>query len=143
MPGPDLRHLDVDVLDAVTSGTWRIGRASDRMGLRLEGTPLPAGREIVSHALLPGAIQLPPGGQPVVLLVDGPTIGGYPVVGVVPRGEMPRLGQLRPGDAIRFCAQEPDHARAAWRAQQATFARAAEALAADALWHRLADDAGG
>jgi biotin-dependent carboxylase-like uncharacterized protein len=142
VPGPDLRHLDADLLDALASVTWRIGRASDRMGLRLEGAPLPAGREIVSHALVPGAIQLPPDGQPVVMLVDGPTVGGYPVLGVVPRAEMPRLGQLRPGDVVRFRAQEPDRARAAWRGQQATFARAAEALAADALWHRLTDEAG-
>jgi allophanate hydrolase subunit 2 len=113
------------------------------MGLRLEGTPLRAGREIVSHALVPGAIQLPPDGQPVVILVDGPTVGGYPVLGVVPRAEMPRLGQLRPGDLVRFRAQEPDRARAAWRVQQDTLARAARALAADALWHRLADHAGG
>jgi antagonist of KipI len=70
-------------------------------------------------------------------------VGGYPVLGVVTRAEMPRLGQLRPGDVIRFRAQEPDRARAAWRAQQAGLARAAEVLAADALWHRLADHAGG
>jgi len=143
VPGPDLRHLDADVVDAFTAATWRIGRAGDRMGLRLEGTPLPAGREIVSHALVPGAIQLPSGGQPLVLLVDGPTVGGYPVLGVVTRAEMPRLGQLRPGAAVRFRAEEPHRARAAWRAQQAGLARAAEVLASDALWHRLADHAGG
>jgi allophanate hydrolase subunit 2 len=143
VPGPDLRHLHADLLAALASVTWRIGRASDRMGLRLEGTPLPAGREIVSHALVPGAIQLPPDGQPVVILVDGPTVGGYPVLGVVTRAEMPRLGQLRPGDAVRFRAQEPDDARAAWRVQQDTIARTARALTADALWHRLVDLAGG
>jgi antagonist of KipI len=141
--GPDLRRLAADVVDAFTAATWRIGPAGDRMGLRLEGPPLAAGVEIVSHALVPGAIQLPSGGQPLVLLVDGPTVGGYPVLGVVTRAEMPRLGQLRPGDVIRFLAQEPDRARAAWRAQQAGLARAAEVLAADTLWHRLADHAGG
>jgi biotin-dependent carboxylase-like uncharacterized protein len=143
VPGPDLRHLDVGVVGAFTAATWRIGRTGDRMGLRLEGPPLAAGTEIVSHALVPGAIQLPSGGQPLVLLVDGPTVGGYPVVGVVTRAEMPRLGQLRPGDIVRFGAQEPHGARAAWRAQQDALARAARALAADSLWHRLADHAGG
>jgi allophanate hydrolase len=112
------------------------------MGLRLEGQALPAGQEIVSHGLVPGAIQLPADGQPLVLLVDGPTVGGYPVVGVVPRAELPRLGQLRPGDAVRLRAQAPDRARAAWREQQARLARAAGVLAADALWHGLADHAG-
>ncbi len=143
VPGPDLRHLNIDVVDAFTAATWQIGRASDRMGLRLEGTPLPAGREIVSHALVPGAIQLPSGGQPLVLLADGPTVGGYPLLGVVSRAEMPRLGQLRPGDVVRFQAQTPDRARKAWRAQQAGLARAAKVLEADTLWHRLADHAGG
>ena len=142
VPGPDLRHLDADLVDAFTAATWRIGRAGDRMGLRLEGPPLAAGGEIVSHALAPGAIQLPSGGLPLVLLADGPTVGGYPVLGVVPRAQMPRLGQLRPGDAVRFRVQAPERARAAWRAQQAGLARAAEALAADALWHDLADHAG-
>jgi biotin-dependent carboxylase-like uncharacterized protein len=142
VPGPDMRHLDPAVVAALAAATWHVAGASDRMGLRLEGPVLPAGREIVSHALVPGAIQLPSDGQPVVLLADGPTVGGYPVLGVVARAEMPRLGQLRPGDAVRFRAQAPDRARAAWRAQQAGLARAAEALAADALWHSLADHAG-
>ncbi len=141
--GPDLRRLAADVVDAFTAATWRIGPAGDRMGLRLEGPPLAAGVEIVSHALVPGAIQLPSGGQPLVLLVDGPTVGGYPVLGVVARAEMPRLGQLRPGDVVRFGAQEPDHARAAWRVQQDALARAARALAVDVLWHHLVDHAGG
>jgi biotin-dependent carboxylase-like uncharacterized protein len=143
VPGPDLRYLDADVIDALAAVTWQVGRASDRMGLRLEGPALPAGREIVSHAMIPGSIQLPADGQPVVLLVDGPTVGGYPVLGVVTRAEMPRLGQLRPGDTVRLRAQDPEGARTARRAQQAGFARAAEVLAADAVWHRLADDAGG
>jgi allophanate hydrolase subunit 2 len=56
---------------------------------------------------------------------------------------MPRLGQLRPGDVVRFGAQEPDHARAAWRVQQDALARAARALAVDVLWHHLVDHAGG
>ena len=142
VPGPDLRNLDPAVVGALAAATWRIAGASDRVGLRLEGPPLAAGREIVSHALVPGAIQLPSDGQPVVLLADGPTVGGYPVLGVVARAEMPRLGQLRPGDAVRFHAQAPDQARAAWRAQRAGLGRAAEALAADALWHSLADHAG-
>ena len=142
VPGPDLRHLEPGADEALAGATWRVAGASDRMGLRLEGPPLPAGREIVSHGLVPGAIQLPADGRPLVLLVDGPTVGGYPVVGVVPRAELPRLGQLRPGDAVHLRAQAPDRARAAWREQQARLARAADVLAADALWHGLADHAG-
>ena len=143
VPGPDLRHLDPGAEEDLAAATWQVGRASDRMGLRLEGPPLAVGREIASHALVPGAIQLPADGQPLVLLADGPTVGGYPVVGVVPRAELPRLGQLRPGEVVRFRAQAADRARAEWRDQQARLAQASEVLAAEALWHRLADHAGG
>src|SRR5665647_1537556 len=66
------------------------------------GPSLGPGNEIVSHPLLPGAVQLPPDGRPIVILVDGPTIGGYPVLGVVPAADLPRLGQLRPRDEVRF-----------------------------------------
>jgi 5-oxoprolinase (ATP-hydrolysing) subunit C len=113
------------------------------MGLRLDGPSLGPGREIVSHPLVPGAVQLPADGRPIVMLVDGPTIGGYPVLGVVPTVDLPRLGQLRPGDEIGFRAETPEAARGRLRAQQAAFDRGAAALRADAVWVRLAAGAGG
>ena len=143
VPGPDLRHLPTDAAEALTAAAWRVGSASDRMGIRLEGAAVPAGREILSHPVAPGAIQVPADGRPLVLLVDGPTIGGYPVVGAVPRWEWPRLGQLRPGDRVTFEPQDALEARAAWREQQRLLAAAAELIQPDALWDRLADHAGG
>ncbi len=143
VPGPDLRDLDADVLGALEAASWTVGLASDRMGLRLEGPALAAGREIVSHPLIPGAIQLPADGHPLVLLVDGPTLGGYPVVGVVPRVDLPRLGQLGPGDRLTFARQAAAEARTAWRAQERALARAAELLQSDSVWHRLAEGASG
>jgi allophanate hydrolase subunit 2 len=113
------------------------------MGLRLDGPSLGPGREIVSRPLLPGAVQLPADGRPIVMLVDGPTIGGYPVLGVVPAVDLPRLGQLRPGDEIAFRAETPEAARGRARAQRAAFDRAAAALRADAVWVRLTGGAGG
>jgi allophanate hydrolase subunit 2 len=86
---------------------------------------------------------VPADGQPVVLFVDGPTIGGYPVVGVVPRWEWPRLGQLRPGDRVAFAPQDATDARAAWVEQQRLLAAAAGVIHVDALWEGLADGAGG
>ena len=86
----------------------------------------------LSHPLLPGAVQVPRDGRPIVALVDGPTIGGYPVIGVVPRADLPRLGQVRPGDPLAFAVEAADHARERWRAQQALLARAAAALGLDA-----------
>lgn len=143
VPGPDLPFVPDGTLDGLAATAWRVAGACDRMGIRLDGSPLPAGAEIVSHPLVPGSIQLPADGRPLVIMVDGPTVGGYPVVGVVPRAELPRLGQLRPGDEVRFISQDADEARAAWREQQARLTRAKETLDADAIWHRLVDHAGG
>ncbi len=141
--GPDLRHLSPDAAEALAAATWRAGSASDRMGIRLEGATLAPGHEILSHPVVPGAIQTPADGRPLVLLVDGPTIGGYPVVGVVPRWEWPRLGQLRPGDPVTFAAQDAVGARTAWAEQQRLLAVAAGVIHIDALWEDLADGAGG
>ena len=143
VPGPDLRHLPPDAVEALAASTWIVTPESDRMGLRLTGATLPAGAEILSHPLVPGAIQVPADGRPIVMLVDGPTLGGYPVIGVVPRAELPRLGQARPGDRIAFAPQDPDEARAAWRAQQLVVAEVAHTLRTDAVWHRVADEARG
>ena len=143
IPGPDLRHLPPGTMESLAASAWRVAPASDRMGLRLDGAALPAGREILSHPVVPGSIQVPGDGCPLVHLVDGPTIGGYPVVGVVPRWEWPRLGQLRPGDPVTFEPQDAAEARAAWREQQRRLVAAADAIHADAIWYRLADCAGG
>jgi biotin-dependent carboxylase-like uncharacterized protein len=141
--GPDLDAAPDDALAGLASATWRVSNSSDRMGLRLDGPSLGPGREIVSHPLVPGAVQLPADGRPIVMLMDGPTIGGYPVLGVVPTVDLPRLGQLRPGDEIGFRPETPEAARGRLRAQQAAFDRGAAALRADAVWVRLAAGAGG
>ncbi len=143
VPGPDLRHLPRATVADLVAAAWTVGRASDRMGLRLEGPALPAGREILSHPVVPGAIQLRGGGRPLILLVDGPTIGGYPVVGVVPRAEHARLGQLRPGDAVHLAPRDAVAARSEWQRQRRLLATVADALHADSVWHRLLDNAGG
>ena len=143
VPGPDLRHLPPDTVDAFAATRWTAADAVDRMGIRLDGGPLVAGGEILSHPLVPGSIQVPGDGRPLVILADGPTVGGYPVLGVVTRAELPRLGQVRPGNRLAFAPQPPDDARAAWREQQRRLADAAAAIGADDLWTTLADEAGG
>ncbi len=142
VPGPDLDAAPDGALTGLASTPWRVSTSSDRMGLRLDGPSLGSGREIVSHPLVPGAVQLPADGRPIVMLVDGPTIGGYPVLGVVPTVDLPRLGQLRPGDEIRFEAETPEAARGRLLAQREAFERGAAALRADAVWIRLAAGAG-
>ena len=113
------------------------------MGLRLDGPPLASGEEILSHAVIPGAVQIPAGGLPLVLLADGPTLGGYPVIAGVARADHPRLGQLRPGDTLRFREVSPDEARLAHAEQRRALDRVAATLARDALWHRLPGEARG
>lgn len=82
---------------------WRVSARSNRQGLRLEGESLPAAAgDGVSAAVAPGTLQLPPDGQPIVLLADAQTIGGYPRLGHVIAADLPRLAQWRPGEVLRF-----------------------------------------
>jgi antagonist of KipI len=76
---------------------------SNRMGLRLEGNPLPVpNRELVSEPVSPGSVQVTSNGQCIVLAVDGQTIGGYPKLAQVITADLDKLGQLRPGDWVSF-----------------------------------------
>lgn len=83
--------------------TLTVTPASDRMGLRLRGEPLPLpGHEMVSEPVCPGTVQVTRDGQCIVLGVDGQTIGGYPKIAQVIAVDLDKLGQLRPGDTITF-----------------------------------------
>jgi antagonist of KipI len=135
MAGPHAGRRDLAPIDALLDHLWTVSPRSDRIGLRLEGPLAPGDRdrqgagadrvdagELVSIPMLPGAIEVPPDGRPIVLLVDAPTVGGYPVPLVVIAADLPVLGQLRPGDELRFDLVDAETARR--RA-----ARAAEELA--------------
>ena len=94
-----------DPAAALRASVWTVGSASNRIGLRLAGQPLVrvpewAGKELPSEPMCPGAVQVPPSGQPVVFLADGPTTGGYPVIGVVPEAALGALAQARPGSEV-------------------------------------------
>jgi biotin-dependent carboxylase-like uncharacterized protein len=117
---------------ALFARPWRVGAASNRQGLRLDGDALSLrdGREAVSEPVAPGTIQQPPAGGPIVLLADAQTLGGYPRIGHAISADWPRLAQLRPGDLLRF---EPCTASAARRLaceQRQRLARIAYAIAA-------------
>ena len=90
--------------------------ASNRMGLRLQSDPLtlPA-RELVSEPVCPGAVQVTRDGQCIVLGVDGQTIGGYPKIAQVIQADLHHLGQLRPGNRLRFVPVALADAEAAYR----------------------------
>lgn len=91
--------------DALVRTGWTVTADSDRIGLRLTGgavchrTP---GRELPSEGTIRGAIQVPPGGQPVILGPDHPVTGGYPVIGVVLDADTDAVAQLRPGQPVRL-----------------------------------------
>lgn len=95
-------------LDPLFRQVWTVSAQADRVGIRLDGPPLvraerPDGtEELPSEGMLPGAIQVPPDGRPVILGPDGPVTGGYPVVAVVTDADRDALGQARPGTRIRF-----------------------------------------
>jgi biotin-dependent carboxylase-like uncharacterized protein len=108
-PGPRADRL-VDALVQLTQQVWRVAPHSDRVGLRLDGTPLQRhhAQELASEGMVTGAVQVPHGGHPIVMLADHPTTGGYPVVGVVDPDDIAGLAQLRPGDLLRFRPVAPD-----------------------------------
>lgn len=110
--GPQVNRFDDGGLAAFFDGVYRVDRASDRRGLRLTGPPVSHHKgELLSQGVLPGAIQVPPDGQPIILGWDGPVTGGYPVIAGVVTADLPRLAQLRPNDTIRFVTIEVEAAR--------------------------------
>lgn len=101
--GPQLGHFSHAALENFLSAEFTITNESDRMGYRLSGpalTPQPA--DIISEAMPLGAIQVPASGQPLIMLADRPTTGGYPKIATVIRADIPHLAQCPPGTKVRF-----------------------------------------
>lgn len=89
---------------ALCQGNFAVTAHSDRMGVRLRGEPLVRStrRELISTAVAPGTVQIPPDGHPIVLLADAQTIGGYPQAAHVIAVDLALAAQVRPGDTVRF-----------------------------------------
>lgn len=106
--------------EAWCEGAWQVTPQSDRMGLRLRGPALrrTTTGDLVSSPVAPGTIQVPPDGQPIVLLADAQTIGGYPQLGHAIAADLPLLAQVRPGDTVRFRLVSIGEAHAAALAQE-------------------------
>lgn len=102
--GSHFELLDAPSRAGLLEGEFRIAADSNRVGWRLNGPllRLAAPLELVSAGVTPGTLQLPPGGQPIVLGAEGPTTGGYPRIAHVIGVDLTRLAQRRPGDAVRF-----------------------------------------
>lgn len=118
IPGPHAGRLSPESHEATRTATFSLHHDSNRMGYRLDGPTLETdGEDILSFALVAGAIQLPRGGRPILLMADHQTVGGYPVVATVVSASMPIAAQLAPGDELRFDEVSLDEALA-MRARQ-------------------------
>jgi len=101
--GPHAKRLSAEGLGLLFGTAYTLSPASDRMGYRLEGAPLvTTGEELLSFGLVAGAVQVPHNGQPILLMADHQTAGGYPVVATVVSASIPIAAQLLPGDELRF-----------------------------------------
>ena len=100
VPGAQAGEFD----GALTTAGFKVTSKSDRMGVRLIGPEMARrdARELVSATVVPGTVQVPPDGQPIVLMADAQTIGGYPQIAHVISVDLPLVAQLKPGDTLRF-----------------------------------------
>ncbi|MDC0769739.1 biotin-dependent carboxyltransferase family protein [Streptomyces sp. HD] len=105
-PGPRDDWFTPEAVRVLTSRTYRVSPASNRIGLRTDGPALERAltRELPSEGVVLGAVQVPPDGRPVVFLADHPTTGGYPVIAVVRTADLPAAAQAVPGTPVRFVA---------------------------------------
>lgn len=107
-PGPQFDLFSETARNAFFNQPWSVSARSDRTGYRLEGTPIPApDLTLPSEPVLPGSIQVPPGGLPIVTMRDGPTVGGYSKIGLIDPDDLAWLAQCRPGQQIRLTPALP------------------------------------
>ncbi|MBP2072575.1 biotin-dependent carboxylase-like uncharacterized protein [Thermoanaerobacterium butyriciformans] len=102
--GPQDDYFSEEAVKIFLTSTYVITKDSDRMGYRLEGPEIKAkeGHDIITDGILPGAIQIPGNGKPIIILKDAQTTGGYKKIATVISFDLSKLAQLKPGDKIRF-----------------------------------------
>ncbi|MFD1218013.1 5-oxoprolinase subunit C family protein [Microbulbifer celer] len=114
VPGCEAGYFSAEALSAFHHGGFAVSPQSNRMGIRLTGEPLATTDlpQLVSSALCPGTVQVPPNGLPIISFVEGQTIGGYPRIAHVISADLHRLGQLQANQRLDF---EPVSAHSARR----------------------------
>jgi antagonist of KipI len=119
-PGPDEEAFGSDAMSVLTRARYQITSASNRMGYRLAGPPLAVAAQAdqISEATPAGSLQIPPSGEPILLMADRQTTGGYPRIATVISADLPLAGQLAPGDWIEFEACDRALAIAAFAARE-------------------------
>jgi antagonist of KipI len=120
LPGPQTDRFVAGALDALQSAPYRLGLSSNRMGFRLGGPALAhtRGADVISDATPLGVVQVPASGQPILLMADRQTSGGYPKLATVITADIGLAGQLGPGDTIEFAVCSPADAMAALIGQE-------------------------
>ena len=128
LPGAQAEWFDPSALSTLTGVSFRVSPRSNRMGYRLEGPPLPRLRsdEPISEPLAFGALQVPAAGEPILLMADRQTAGGYPKIASVIAADLPLAGQLSPGDFIEFVWCSRQEAAAALIARERPLLRLAD-----------------
>ena len=131
LPGAEYLGFEAASRDAFWAGEWRITAQSDRYGYRLAGEALQpvAPMELRSHGIVPGVIQVPHSGQPIIQMRDAQPSGGYPKFGTVIEADLWRLGQAPIGSRIRFIETHWDEAVAALELKEAWLAMVARMVA--------------
>jgi UPF0271 protein len=130
--GPQADAFTTDAVESFLNGRYAVSHEADRMGLRLSGPTLAfaTGADIVSDGIATGAIQVPGSGQPIILLVDHQTIGGYAKIATVISADLPAAGRLLPGAVIGFEALSVEEAETARLALEDEIARMVASLVA-------------
>lgn len=122
--GPRLDWFAQGALRQLCASVYAVAAASNRTGMRLEGPPVhPIDAELASEGLVTGSLQVPRDGQPILLLADHQTVGGYPVIAVVVSADVGLAAQLRPGSKISFVAVDADSRGLGLRSDQAPMPR--------------------
>src|SRR6516162_10648526 len=118
--GPQAEWFSEQVKQVFYRDMFRVSEASDRVGLRLEGTALTcnATKEMITEGVSLGAVQVTPSGQPIILFVEQQTTGGYPKIANIIGADLHRIGQLRPRAEIRFQRTSFAVARSLWIEQE-------------------------
>lgn len=118
--GAEWETFGEEAQNRLLQSEYRVQAASDRMGIRLSGHPLGRERteELISHGVVPGTLQVPPDGQPIVLAAGCQPTGGYPKIAHVIGADLPILGQFVPGDRAAFELVSHEEAWEAWLAEE-------------------------
>jgi antagonist of KipI len=117
IPGPEAHRFGFDGIRSFLTGQYRISAHSDRMGYRLEGPVIPVADnnyDIISAGISEGTIQVTGNGQPVILMADRQTTGGYARIGNVISVDLPLVAQMKPGDTLNFREVSLDAAQKLW-----------------------------